>query len=268
MIKRHQKNISYGIIAFRIIEGTPEFCMVCRKDSFSLSEFLRGKYELEDVEAVYRMFRYMTSHEYKMILSMEFEPLWDNLWLIDKKKIYNGKFKKEFQQSKYKFDTLKKGYYTMVHSDLGVKNKKFIKLENIINDIKNSGCEIFNEPEWGFPKGKKNENETDFDCAKREFYEETNVLSDNLKFINQTPIEERFVADNLQEYVHIYYLAECPANLELRVDPKNEHQILEVSNIKWFCYDEAIQNLRDYNQEKKKLLKQVNEFIIGINLKK
>jgi 8-oxo-dGTP pyrophosphatase MutT (NUDIX family) len=237
--------------------------MVCRKDSFSLSEFLRGKYELEDVNSIYRMFRYMTIPEYDMIQKMDFEALWDNLWLIDKKKIYNGKFKKEFQQSKYKFETLKKGYYTMFHSDLGVKSKRFIKLENIINEIAVSGCELFCEPEWGFPKGKKNENENDFDCARREFYEETNVPLEKLRFVRKPPLEERFIADNLQEYVHIYYLAECPEDLELSVDPKNETQILEVSKIKWFDYDDAIKNLRDYNQEKKKLLNEVNKYLLN-----
>ena len=40
----------------------------------------------------------------------------------------------------------------------------------------------YNYPEWGFPKGRKNENETNLDCAKREFIEETGLSNDDFIF--------------------------------------------------------------------------------------
>jgi 8-oxo-dGTP pyrophosphatase MutT (NUDIX family) len=39
------------------------------------------------------------------------------------------------------------------------------------------------EPEWGFPKGRRNYNEKDIDCALREFSEETGYSKYSLKNI-------------------------------------------------------------------------------------
>lgn len=261
MFKRQQKNISYGIIAFKIVDNKPQYCMVCRKDSFSYSEFLRSKYELEDVDSIYRILKFMTKDEQNKLLTKDFESMWDELWVLDKKKIHSGKFKKEFNNSKYKFETLRRGYMTTIHTDLGVKYKKHIKLETILKEFEDSKQDIYLEPEWGFPKGKKNENEGDFDCAKREFFEETNIQLNNLKFLNHPPIVEKFLADNLQEYTHIYYLAQCPEGLNLNIDKENYNQISEISQLSWFTYEEAHNKIRDYNKEKKEVLDLVDKLI-------
>ena len=43
-----------------------------------------------------------------------------------------------------------------------------------INDlVKNANNNNFHEPEWGFPKGRRNTFEKDYDCAVREFCEES-----------------------------------------------------------------------------------------------
>ena len=34
---------------------------------------------------------------------------------------------------------------------------------------------VYESPEWGFPKGRRNMHESDLDCAKREFEEETGI---------------------------------------------------------------------------------------------
>ena len=261
MIRRLQKNISYGIIAFKIINFKPYYCLVCRKDSFSYSEFLRSKYELEDVNGIYRILKYMTKDEHSKLLNKDFETMWDELWLLDKKKIHSGKFKKEFNNSKYKFETLKKGYFTTYYLDKKEKYKKFIKLDNIFNEFKINNEEIYLEPEWGFPKGKKNENETDIDCAKREFFEETNIDTKYLEFLDYEPIIETFIADNLQEYTHIYYLAKCPNDLEMKIDTNNYNQISEISQIKWFNLEEAKAKFRDYNSEKKNILEVIDSYL-------
>lgn len=262
MYRRQQKNISYGVIAFKIIDNIPYYLMVCRKDSFAFSEFIRGKYELEDVDSIYRNLHFMTTQEKNKILNNDFEYLWDNLWVLDKKKIYSGKFKKELIHSKYKFDTLKKGYLTTIHTDLGIKKKKYIKLEEILGEIKKNGLE-FEEPEWGFPKGKKNENESDFDCAKREFYEECNISLQNLQFLSVTPIIEKFMADNLQEYIHVYYLAKCNPDIDVTIDKDNYNQISEISNIQWLTYEQASKKIREYNIEKKNILTLVHNYILN-----
>ena len=39
------------------------------------------------------------------------------------------------------------------------------------------------EPEWGFPKGRREYHETDVDCSKREFQEETGISSRKINMI-------------------------------------------------------------------------------------
>jgi 8-oxo-dGTP pyrophosphatase MutT (NUDIX family) len=55
-------------------------------------------------------------------------------------------------------------------------------LDIILNEIK----EYWDTPEWGFPKGKKNRNENDRECAIREFREETNIESHEIIEIQNT----------------------------------------------------------------------------------
>jgi 8-oxo-dGTP pyrophosphatase MutT (NUDIX family) len=268
MNMRRNKNISYGLIVYKLNNNEPYYCLICRKDSFTFSEFIRGKYELEDVDGIYRIFRYMTEAEKDKILKNEFEYLWDNLWILDKKKIHTGKFKREFNNSKYKFDTLKRGYNTTIYLDNSKKCKKYVKLSEILSDINKGNFEKYYEPEWGFPKGKKNENENNFDCAQREFQEETNIPINILQFINHPPLVEKFIADNLQEYTHVYYIANCPSDINVSFDSNNYFQISEISSINWFNYHDVLNKIRSYNIEKKQIITQVDIFVRqNINLK-
>jgi 8-oxo-dGTP pyrophosphatase MutT (NUDIX family) len=263
-MNRQPKNISYGIIIYKSIDNIPYYCLICRKDSFTFNEFIRGKYQLEDVDAIYRMISYMTETEKQVITNSNFDIIWNTLWTLDKRKIGSHHFKKDYNQAKYKFETLKRGYYTTIHTDLAIKEKRFMKLEDIVKDIETKNYPKYTEPEWGFPKGKKNRNESKIDCAKREVLEETNISMDDLTFHNDDVYEEKFVADNLVEYIHIYYLAKCNPNKELKYDENNLHQYTEISNIEWFTYDQCINKIRSYNKEKRDLLTIVNNYVTSL----
>ena len=53
------------------------------------------------------------------------------------------------------------------------------------------------ETEWEFPKGRRNYQEKDLDCALREFEEETGILRNNISVIeNILPFEEIFIGTN------------------------------------------------------------------------
>ena len=43
----------------------------------------------------------------------------------------------------------------------------------------------WDEPEWGFPKGRRNFNETDLNCALREFNEETGINMKSIKLLEK-----------------------------------------------------------------------------------
>ena len=62
--------------------------------------------------------------------------------------------------SREKFNSLKVG--------IKLQSNEY-NLESLINECENN----WNEPEWGFPKGRRNFQEKDLTCALREFEEET-----------------------------------------------------------------------------------------------
>ena len=260
-MNRSPKNISYGIIVYKIINNIPYYCLICRKDTFTYSEFIRGKYQLEDIDTIKRMLLYMTENEHKKLISTDFDTLWRSLWLLDKKNPISHNYKKDFSQSKYKFDTLSKGYYTTVHFGLGQREKKFFKLEKLIQSLDVNST--FIEPEWGFPKGKKNKNESPVDCAKRELLEETNITISENELDTTIQYEENFIADNTLEYSHIYYIHQCSNDTTLTYDNNNIYQLSEISKIEWLTYEDAIQKIRPYSIEKKETLTKIHDKIMN-----
>jgi 8-oxo-dGTP pyrophosphatase MutT (NUDIX family) len=112
------------------------------------------------------------------------------------------------------------------------------------------------EPEWGFPKGKRNYNESDMDCAIREFGEETGINIDKDRIImNIAPYEEKFCGSNYKTYKNKYLLA----NLEYEpVSLVPDQDCNEISAIKWKTFKECIACMRPYNLEKKRILSSID----------
>ena len=92
----------------------------------------------------------------------------------------------------------------------------------------------------------------------REFEEETGYSQKNMILIkNLLPFEEVFTGSNNKSYKHCYYLARMSNNLEDNIG----FQETEVSDIKWFTYEEAILKIRSYNLEKISILSRVNTML-------
>lgn len=64
------------------------------------------------------------------------------------------------------------------------------------------------EAPWGFPKGRKNFDETEIACAEREFVEETCISTNEFKIY---PIKYRddYIGTDGKYYRSIYYVAQC-----------------------------------------------------------
>lgn len=76
------------------------------------------------------------------------------------------------------------------------------------------------EVEWEIPKGKQEDGENDFDCAKREFIEETGIILDEYKITSDVTL-----------YNTHYYLIDIDQNVKsFNWDTK------EVKKIEWFDY--------------------------------
>jgi 8-oxo-dGTP pyrophosphatase MutT (NUDIX family) len=117
----------------------------------------------------------------------------------------------------------------------------------------------WDEPEWGFPKGRRNYKEKDLECALREFSEETGYDHSDITLLkNLSPFEEIFTGSNLKSYKHKYFLASIPYFVSL--DDCN-YQKCEIGNMKWFSYENSIKQIRDYNIEKIELLRDINKLL-------
>lgn len=228
---------SLGIITFKVINNDIKYLLIRRKDTIGYVEFLRGKYNLYEKEYIKKLFEEMTFEEVERIINNEFDYLWINLW-IDK----NRNFKKEYEKAKDKFMKVK-------------NNQKF----NLVEIIKEIG-EFWKEPEWGFPKGRRNIRESDIDCAIREFKEETGYEKKDIKILKYIqPVKEQFLGSNNIEYKHIYYLANFKNNKKPGFH--NKHQFYEISKIDWFSYEEAKKIIRPYHKQKINILKNIDNLL-------
>ena len=175
----------------------------------------------------------MTVHEKEKIQLEPFDSLWKNLWMIDTINNYQN----EYMRSKDKF------------SSLNSENSNDIKLSDIIK-LSNTN---YTEQEWGFPKGKREKDESNIQSAIREFEEETNLNSNQYNILNLKPIIEDFMGTDNRKYRNIYYIAEyLDDNKSLSLD--NDFQKVEISAIKLMVFNEIETHIRPYNPEKIQVL--------------
>ncbi len=210
------------------------FILVNRRHSLNYIDFIRGKYNVNNKNEIIKMCSYMSLHEINLIKNENFNNLWKNLWL---KNAHKKKYSDEMNLSKIKFTNLK---------NLGTLN-------NINTEYLST--------EWEIPKGRKNQNETNLQCAIREFKEETSLSSDYYHIIScLDPIHDLFIGTNNKEYKHIFYTAILNNNFDINTDFKN-NEIEEVRSCKW---DELNNLIRPYNNNKINILTNIFLFILNI----
>ena len=236
--------ISYGIVAFSYFNNKLKFLMIRRKDSFGFIDFMRGKYNENNIYQIQNMINEMSSYEKQKLLNNEFDTLLKEMW-NDTQIINNNYHKNEVNNSFKKFELLKSG----------ISNGTNIVT---LNDIISKSNTCWHETEWEFPKGRKNNKEKDLDCALREFEEETGIPFDNIDIIeNVLPFEETFIGTNHKAYKHKYFLT----YLENNNTDLTKFQKSEVSNLEWKTFEECINSIRPYNLEKKKLITNINKVL-------
>ena len=231
---------SYGIILFRSSSDGLQFLMIRRKDSFGYIDFIRGKYSTYNIEHIQNIVDEMSIHEKDRLMNESFDKLWSLMWGENT----NVQYKTEELSSAKKFSIIKNG--------VQINDEK-----RTLNDIIQNSKTNWTETEWEFPKGRRNYQEKDIDCALREFEEETGISKDKIQIIeNIVPFEEIFIGTNYKSYKHKYFLA--------YISEKNENENLlddfqktEVSKLEWKTLDECLKSIRPYNLEKKKLINNI-----------
>jgi 8-oxo-dGTP pyrophosphatase MutT (NUDIX family) len=205
--------------------------MIRRKDSMSFSEFMRGKYDTENIDYVSTLVKNMTLKEQASVASDSFETLWRQMWGDDR-------MTSDYTQSREKFNVL---------------DRVSIMRNNISEYI---------EPEWGFPKGRRMRGEPDLACAIREFDEETNVPRDAFVVLKNIILTETFVGLNNVQYRHVYFVALTKhlenINLAQRLTPVQRR---EISGIGWKTFEEAEALVRPHHLERRAMLDQLKSVI-------
>jgi 8-oxo-dGTP pyrophosphatase MutT (NUDIX family) len=234
--------ISYGIILFtKDNSGDCKYLMIRRKDSFGFIDFIRGKYNTCNINQIQNIVNEMSNSEKERLVNKNFDQLWREMW----GNCPSNYYKNEEASSCRKFESLKNGIHV---------NHEVINLGGIITQSNTN----WEETEWEFPKGRKNNKEKDLECALREFEEETGISSDDIDIVeNIIPFEETFIGTNHKAYKHKYFLA-YTKNVHIDL---NNFQKTEVSKLEWKNYDECINSIRPYNLEKKKLITNINKVL-------
>ena len=243
---------SYGIICFKRIDGEVKYILVQKKDSISFTEFLRGKYEINNCKYIQLLFSKMTSDEKSKILDSKFPDLWRGLWCHSNDQ--NQKFQREYNKSQTKFNKLKNGVYIKrVDGEI-----QFVNL-NVLAANTSSATEQI----WEAPKGRRRLYESDLKCALREFEEEVGLHSKIVLHSSMKQFEEIFNGSNGVRYRNVYYLAQYMGDASvINFDPNNAQQAKEVRDVRWFNYEQVLHHIRSQeNHEKRELFKRVNTIV-------
>lgn len=86
---------------------------------------------------------------------------------------------------------------------------------------------------WGFPKGHIEENETEIQTALREVKEETNL---DVEIDTSKRYTEKYITDTGTEKEVVLFIAKI-------IGGKIKAQESEISSIKWFSFEEAIDTI-------------------------
>ena len=226
---------SLGIIGYKFFNNDIKYILIQRKHSYGYVDFIRGKYDPDNLNYINQLFLEMSKNEIKNIFSKDFYELWIEIW--GNSKIYND----EYKLSNTKFENIIK-----IKSKLNLDSK-------------------WDSPEWGFPKGRRNINESNKNCAIREFCEETNLKKEDITIKSDFyPISEIFVGSNNIRYKHIYYVAEVHKD-KIEIDINNDYQMNEIGKIGWFSKNESKKLFRNYNFEKGNILEKLNKRLKNTN---
>lgn len=237
---------SLGIISYYKENEKIKFNMIRRKYTLGYCEFIRGRYSLDHPKTISLLFYQMSNNEIDNIdKHKDIDYLWNELWKNEQKKSKN--YKLEYETSKIRFNIL-------------LKKEKY----NLDYFCENVGL-LWNQPEWGFPKGRRNIHENNIECAMREFEEETGYSKKMYTLYKEAgPLVELFHGTNGVHYRHIYYIAKIKSDIITFDEYEKNNNSNEVGDMGYFTYDEALNIIRPYHIEKKEILIDAYQKILEI----
>jgi 8-oxo-dGTP pyrophosphatase MutT (NUDIX family) len=237
-------NVSYGVILFRFVGAEIEYLMISRRETYAMGEFIGERYSLKNINYLLNMFNNMTVAEredIKKCTILELEEIYRPKVFFANRTVCNKSYPK----------------YERLVSGIDI-NGEFWNLEKLVN----SATKTYSDPEWGFPKGKKTESETDVNCAYREMREETNFSRDDYHLLDYSPLEENIIGENRKNYKYFYYIGML-TNYEkiLEIKKTNCNQKYEISKIEWMTAELAVKSIRSYYPGRKAIIQRIDRIL-------
>jgi 8-oxo-dGTP pyrophosphatase MutT (NUDIX family) len=156
----------------------------------------------------------ITQQEASRLFLFSFDDIWEDLYL-DK---INKTFITERHRARQNFNTLKSRYSTEIQLS------------------KTTICE------WGIPKGRRKPRETGFDCACREWYEETTIDTEKLSIINTNPFYYHLDYGERHVCVECWLSRISPTTLPEQITSVRSYVSEEVGRLEW-CSLTSLKNI-------------------------
>lgn len=211
-----------------------KFLMLTKRYTYGFYDFINNKYNIENNIQIGNLINEMTEEELKLILNETYNNLWK---LLHKNQKYPQRFEKNF-------------------------NKIKSRIKSNTYNIKKS---VFKTPDWEFPKGKREKSDIDdIHTAIREFKEETGLEDNDFQvFDNIKPLVENYKGTDGLNYAYFYYIAIIKPNVKINIEKTRE-----TTNIGLYSYFSSLNNIRDYQKERKIILENIfNDIVQWINKK-
>jgi ADP-ribose pyrophosphatase YjhB (NUDIX family) len=195
-VRRDTVKKSVGMILVRNNLVTSEFevLLVHKRYTYAFSDFVFGKYDIYKLEESIKYFlSQMTIEELLIVYTLDFAKMWGHIWLTNED---------------YPVEVFNKKHSLFLRRFM---NDNGIMLTNWIKQAIPTGVLM-----WGLPKGKRNPNEMDINCAVREVKEETNIDKEQYRIL---PKASRLAThkDAGVEYQYKYFIAVMPYAEEVGV---------------------------------------------------
>ena len=240
-LSKHRKKskpvISHGIIAYYQENSTIYYLIVRRRHTMAFLDFIRGKYFNNDRFNMCKIYlTQMTREERDMLQKHSFDDLWNVVWGNNIGDRPNQKYIKQYRKCAHRWQQL--------------------DLVSLLTEVTISPHPY---PEYGWPKGRANREESTIDTALREFIEETGLKDMEMVLDQDTvqdPRKESFIGNNGIQYDHYYTLARIvhAPQIKEQLTPTN----LEIGSVEFQTYNDCMRLFRPDDVAKRRLLTDVH----------